>query len=79
MRVVVMSDKQFAFLYGSMFMLMVVIYIALSSALTPVTGVQGYADKLCQEIYGPQTGAVWMKKQLFCQTVRGEILELRSE
>jgi hypothetical protein len=38
---------------------------------------QEYADKLCQELYGPQTGATWEKGRLMCETVRGEIIEVR--
>jgi hypothetical protein len=39
---------------------------------------QAYADKLCQELYGPQVGATWEKGTLMCETVRGEIIEVRK-
>jgi hypothetical protein len=38
---------------------------------------QAYADKLCQELYGPQTGATWEKGTLMCESARGEIIEVR--
>ena len=37
-----------------------------------------YADKLCQELYGPQVGAVWIDASLRCESVRGEIIEVRK-
>jgi hypothetical protein len=38
---------------------------------------QEYADQLCKELYGPQTGATWEKGTLMCESARGEIIELR--
>jgi hypothetical protein len=41
------------------------------------TNAQEYADKLCQELYGPQVGATWEKGTLMCETARGEIIDVR--
>ena len=39
---------------------------------------EDYANKLCQELYGPQVGAVWIDASLRCESVRGEIIEVRK-
>jgi hypothetical protein len=44
----------------------------------PMTSMQ-YADKLCQEAYGPQTAAAWSGEKLVCETVRGEIVSIKRE
>jgi len=36
-----------------------------------------HANRLCQEIYGPQTGATWTGDRMMCETVRGEILPVK--
>ena len=36
-----------------------------------------HANKYCQALYGPQTGAIW-DDHLKCQTVRGEILPAKQ-
>ena len=46
------------------------------SAPPPVTA-QQLADKLCQELYGPQVGATWVEDKLMCESVRGELIEIR--
>jgi hypothetical protein len=39
---------------------------------------EDHADRLCQELYGPQVGHKWVDKALHCETVRGEIVEVRK-
>lgn len=36
-----------------------------------------HANKVCQHLYGPQTGAAWQNDLMVCETVRGEILPLK--
>ena len=73
-----MNDGQLAFMYAFILMLAVVMYAALEAVLSERVVKANHADKLCQEIYGPQTGAYWEGNTLMCQTVRGEILPLRE-
>jgi hypothetical protein len=74
-----MNDRQLGFFYT----------IALTLGLTLVLGTshyldgdpmsaEDYADKLCQEIYGPQTGHKWVDGKMMCETVRGEIVAVRK-
>lgn len=38
-----------------------------------------YADKLCQQLYGPQAGHKWVDGTLMCETVKGEVLSIRNK
>lgn len=75
-----MTDSQMGFLYFFMALLVLLMFAFLESLQRPepVTK-QQLADRLCQEIYGPQTGATWDTGTLMCQTARGEIIEVRSK
>jgi hypothetical protein len=72
-----MTDKQLGILYGIMFLMAVVVGVTLEALLNKPTSAEGYANALCQELYGPQTGATWEKGTLMCESVRGEIIEVR--
>jgi hypothetical protein len=72
-----LNDKQLAVLYTIMLMCWVCTFALLHYALKEPAGEHNHADKLCQELYGPQTGAHWKDNTLMCQTARGEILQLR--
>ena len=43
----------------------------------PPTSALDHANKYCQALYGPQTGAIF-NDTLQCQTVRGEVLPARA-
>ena len=72
-----MSDKQLGTLYAVFAVLFVVSAILVDQAIDKPMDAQTYADKLCQELYGPQVGATWEKGTLMCESARGEILQLR--
>ena len=72
-----MSDKQMGTLYFVMGIIFLGFFVALEDMLSKPMDAQAYADKLCQELYGPQTGATWEKGTLMCETARGEIIEVR--
>jgi hypothetical protein len=73
-----MNDSQLGYLYAIMALFVVLMFVFLESLQRPepVTE-QQLADRLCQEIYGPQTGATWVDGKLMCETVRGEVIEVR--
>jgi hypothetical protein len=71
------SDKQLGVLYFVMGVVFLGFFVAVDDMLKKPTNAQEYADKLCQELYGPQTGATWDSGSLMCETVRGEIIEVR--
>jgi hypothetical protein len=75
----VMDDKQLGVLYTIMLTIWMVAVLGLSHYLDgkPMTA-EDYADKLCQELYGPQTGHKWVDASLRCETVRGEVLSVRK-
>jgi hypothetical protein len=73
-----MSNKQLGVLYFVMGILFLGIFVALEEMMVKPMGAQEYADKLCQELYGPQVGATWEKGTLMCESVRGEIIEVRK-
>lgn len=56
----------------------VISMFALVSYLDKPMSAEQYADKLCQELYGPQTGHKWVDATLMCETVRGEVLAIRN-
>ena len=73
-----MHSKSMAILYFWVILMFVGLF-ALFEAWhrpPPITA-QQLADRLCQELYGPQTGAIWTEG-MQCQTVRGEILPVRK-
>jgi hypothetical protein len=72
-----MNDSQLAFLYVFVGVLATLVFVALEAVMNERDVQVNHADKLCQELYGPQTGAHWNDNTLKCQTARGEILQLR--
>jgi hypothetical protein len=72
-----MSDKQMAVLYTVMLICWVVVFSLLHNLFSKPMDAQAYADKLCKELYGYQTGATWEKGTLMCESARGEIIEVR--
>ena len=73
-----MTDKQL-FIFYCVFVGVIVSLAALvDSLIRKPMDAQAYADKLCQELYGPQTGATWEKGTLMCETARGEVIEVRK-
>jgi hypothetical protein len=74
-----MSDSQLGVMYVFVGLLSLALFVSLEAALVKPVDAQAYADKLCQELYGPQTGHKWVDDLLMCETVRGEILQLRRK
>jgi hypothetical protein len=74
-----MSDSQLGVMYVFVGLLSLALFVSLEAALVKPMDAQAYADKLCQELYGPQTGATWEHGTLMCETVRGEIIEVRRK
>jgi hypothetical protein len=72
-----MSHAQMGVLYFVMGIVFLGIFVALDDMLKKPTNAQAYADRLCQELYGPQTGAIWVDGRMMCETVRGEVIEVR--
>jgi len=72
-----MNDKQLATLYTIMLVLWVGSFVMLHHLSSEEISTQDYADKICQEQYGPQTGAAWIDDQLVCQTARGDIAPIK--
>lgn len=75
-----MNDKQLGVLYTIMLTIWMVTVLGLSHLLDePPMTADDYADRLCQELYGPQTGHKWVDASLMCETVRGEVVAVRNE
>ena len=72
-----MTDKQLLIFYIVFVGTVVSMAALVSNVLHKPMGAQEYADKLCQELYGPQTGATWEKGTLMCETAKGEVIEVR--
>ena len=73
-----MTDKQLLVFYIVFVSVIVSLAALANSFIRKPMDAQAYADKLCQEIYGPQTGATWEKGTLMCETARGEFIEVRK-
>jgi len=74
-----MTDKQLTILYTIVLICWVGSFALLHQLLKPPTSAEGYADKLCQELYGPHTQYDWSDKGLQCLTARGELLPVRMK
>lgn len=73
-----MSDKQLGIIYTVMLTIWLASMLGLAHYLDKPMSAEDYADKLCQELYGPQTGHKWVDASLMCETRRGEVLALRN-
>jgi len=73
-----MTDKQLGIFYFVFLGIVISVATLAHGILHKPMDAQAYADKLCQELYGPQTGATWEKGTLMCESVRGEIIEVRK-
>jgi len=72
-----MTDKQLIVFYAVFLMFGLVLTLGLAYVVCPKdqpTSAIDHANKYCQELYGPQTGAHWADDQMACITVRGEIV-----
>ena len=74
-----MNDKQLGVLYTIMLTCWVGSFALLHHLLKPPTNMDEYADKICQDLYGPQTGHKWVDDALMCETARGEVLAIRMK
>jgi hypothetical protein len=72
-----MSDSQMGLMYAFIGLLAVLVFAGLEAVLNKPTTAEQYANQLCKELYGPQTGATWEKGTLMCESARGEIIEVR--
>ena len=71
-----MSTKQLATLYTIVGLLFVGLFAAIQKLDKPMSTEQ-YANKICQQHYGPQTASYWVADKLMCITARGEVLPIR--
>ena len=73
-------DKQLSVLLTIAITVWLAVILSLSYLLDvpKVLTAEQHADKLCQELYGPQTGHKWVDASLMCETVRGEIIAVRE-
>jgi hypothetical protein len=72
-----MTTKQLNVFYAIVLTVFMAAVLGLSHYLDRPMGAERYADKLCQELYGPQTGHKWVDASLMCETVRGEVLAIK--
>ena len=74
-----LNDSQLGYLYALMAFFVVLMFVFLENLQRPepVTK-QQLADRICQEMYGPQTGATWVDGVMKCQTARGDVVEMRK-
>ena len=74
-------DKQLSILLTIAITVWMAVILSLSYLLDEpkILTAEQHADKLCQELYGPQTGHKWVDASLMCETVRGEVLAVRKK
>jgi hypothetical protein len=76
-----MTDRQLITFYAVFLMFGLALTFGLAYLFDPKdqpTSAIDYANKYCQELYGPQTGAHWANDQMACITVRGEIVPAKQ-
>jgi protein tyrosine phosphatase len=69
-----LSTGQLMVLYFCAGVILTGFFVVLDDILTKPMSAEQHANKFCQELYGPQTGAHWTDDRMMCQTVRGEML-----
>lgn len=74
-----MTDKQLGRVYTVTIAIWLASMLGLSHYLDKPMSAEQYADKLCQELYGPQAGHKWVEGILMCETVKGEVLSIRNK
>jgi hypothetical protein len=74
-----MNDKQLGIIYTVMITIWLASMLGLAHYLDKPMSAEDYADKLCQELYGPQVGHKWVDASLMCETVRGEVFAIRNK
>jgi hypothetical protein len=74
-----MNDKQLGVLYAIVLICWVGSFALLHHLLKVPIDTEGYADRICQDLYGPQTGHKWVDDVLMCETARGEVLAIRMK
>jgi hypothetical protein len=74
-----MNDKQLGIIYTVMLTIWLASMLGLAHYLDKPMSAEDYADKICQELYGPQVGHKWVDATLMCETVRGEYIQLRKK
>jgi len=74
-----MTTKQLNILYAIVLTGFMVMLLGMSHYLDKPMSAEDYADRLCKELYGPQTGHKWVDATLRCETVRGEVLAIRKQ
>jgi hypothetical protein len=73
-----MSDGQLGFSYALVLFFGIIVGGAFQVTVDIPMDAQQHADKMCQELYGPQVGAKWVDGQIMCETVRGEIVPVKE-
>jgi hypothetical protein len=73
-----MTDKQLGIIYTVMITIWLASMLGLAHYLDKPMSAEDYANKLCQEIYGPQTTAHWAGDRMMCITQKGEILPVKK-
>lgn len=73
-----MNTAQLGFSYALVLFFGLILGLALHVEVDIPMDAQRHADKLCQELYGPQVGAKWVNGQIMCETVRGEIVPVKE-
>ena len=74
-----MTDKQLGRVYTVTIAIWLASMLGLAHYLDKPMSAEDYADKLCQELYGPQVGHKWLDASLVCETASGEYIELRKK
>jgi hypothetical protein len=69
-----MTTKQLIVFYSVFLGVIVFMGILAQGFLGKPMSAEQYANKFCQELYGPQTAAHWSGDRMMCITRRGEIL-----
>lgn len=72
-----MTDKQLGVFYTIALTIFLTLVLGTSHYLDEPVSAERHADRLCQELYGPQTGHKWVDSTMMCETARGEVLKMR--
>jgi hypothetical protein len=73
-----MTNKQLVIFYCVFLGVIISLALLVESMFRKPMSAEQFANKFCQETYGPQVAAYWVADKMMCITQRGEILPAKK-
>lgn len=73
-----MSEAQMGWLYFWLLLLVLLVAVFFRWLTYKPMSAEDYANKMCQELHGPQTAAYYVADRMMCISAKGEILPTKK-